>query len=611
MSPEEDAIGAMARHIEIISSSLELENEDLVLYGSSMGGFGALMLGAELQGAMAVAEVPQLDMRRYPIRGAIRSLERHVINQELETFYREHPERVSVFDRFEERRVVPRFKIVTNRADTGFQEQSEFLSELGSLKSAVEFFYDNELHIVSEDIGHKPLPTSRGAQLVRAALNQAAPTAHGVASTMEQPKDDRSYQELIDSAVKSIEQIKFIRDEAEKALYLSAKRDLYAAASINNSADWPYRRLCSLIKLWTNSFNQEILDCALEGMARKETLESFIYACRGLLYNNNSGDASKLVDELINSTTDPDIANVGLIFQSLCAYESGDFDRYCQLIEAFRANKAQGFEPYIAIPVSTVVTSGPESLSSDPSPVRLLGVDIEVSQELPSQARYVVSASCDDIYFRKYAEYLVKSFSLSCADEAVMYLSVVTDKPDEIEELLGEWGAKSVILNPFRVEVGENIGPVASLVRFSTVYPLLRSLDVPVVVLDLDTVITKPLSGLLAANQNTDICSRILGGGVAPWEKYTGGFAIFNTTESAKTVAGYIASAADSVARPGSKQWWIDQNCFEAGIRMVHQAGHDLSITNVMSVRDQFCVMPVGSGDAKLHALRAALNTLA
>lgn len=37
MSPEEDAIGAMARHIEIISSSLELENEDLVLYGSSMG----------------------------------------------------------------------------------------------------------------------------------------------------------------------------------------------------------------------------------------------------------------------------------------------------------------------------------------------------------------------------------------------------------------------------------------------------------------------------------------------------------------------------------------------------------------------------------------------
>lgn len=90
-----------------------------------------------------------------------------MINQELETFYREHPERVSVFDRFEERRVVPRFKIVTNRADTGFQEQSEFLSELGSLKSAVEFFYDNELHIVSEDIGHKPLPTSRGAQLVR------------------------------------------------------------------------------------------------------------------------------------------------------------------------------------------------------------------------------------------------------------------------------------------------------------------------------------------------------------------------------------------------------------------------------------------------------------
>lgn len=610
MSDSEDAIEAMAGYIGTIRDNLGLKNEDLVFYGSSMGGFGALMLSAELAGSFAVAEVPQLDMRKYPIRGAIRALERHVINQDLEQFYKQHPERVSVLDRFQERRILPKFKIVTNRADTGFQEQLEFLKDLSSLKTEVESVYDTEIHIVSDEIGHKPLPTSRGVEIVRQALAQRVETAQQMETRIEPIEDKRSYQELVDSAVASIARIKFIRDANETTLYLSAKNDLYAAASLNTSADWPYRRLCSLIKLWTNSFNQEILDCALAGMARKETLESFIYVCRGLLYNNKPAQAAKLVDALVSTTSDPDISNVGRIFQSLCAYESGDFNRYCDLIEDFRANKSSEFDPYIAIPVSTVVTSSPESLSPAPTPVRLLGLEMTEVPELSAGTRYVVSASCDEVYFRKYAEYLVRSFSATCGAEATMFLSVITDNHVEIQEMLNQWGAKNIVLNPLRMQAGENIGPIASLVRFSTVYPILDALNVPVVVLDLDTVITGPLSGLIEAHTQTDVCSRILGGGVAPWEKYTGGFAVFNTTESAKAVAGFMASAAESMARKGSKQWWIDQNCFEAGIRMVQQSGRKLTIDNVMSERDKFCVMPVGTGDAKIHSLESALRSL-
>ncbi|MCR1163666.1 hypothetical protein NEK97_19550 [Paenarthrobacter sp. UW852] len=610
MSDSEDVIDAMAVYVKKILDKLGLKNEDVVIYGSSMGGFGALMLGAELAGSFAVAEVPQLDMRKYPIRGAIRALERHVINQDLEEFYKQHPERVNVLDRFQERRVLPKLKIVTNRADTGFQEQMHFLNELSTLKTEVESIYDTEIHIVSEEIGHKPLPTSRGIEIVRSALSQTVKEAQKTDFAAEPIQDRRSYQELVDSAVASIGQIKFIRDAEETTLYLSAKNDLYAAARLNASADWPYRRLCSLIKLWTNSFNQEILDCALAGMARKETLESFIYVCRGLLFNNKPAQAAELIDSLIETTSDPDIANVGRIFQSLCAYESGDFNRYCELIEGFRSNKSSGFEPYIAIPVSTVVTSTPDSLSPSPSPVRLLGLELTEVPKLSPGTKYVVSASCDEVYFRKYAEYLVKSFSATCGSEATMFLSVITDNSVEIQKLLDQWGARSIILNPLRMRVSENIGPVASLVRFSTVYPILSALNVPVVVLDLDTVITGPLSSLIEAHAQTDVCSRILGGGVAPWEKYTGGFAIFNTTESSKAVAGFMASAAESMAHEGSKQWWIDQNCFEAGIRMVQQSGRRLTIDNVMSERDKFCVMPVGTGDAKIHSLESALKGL-
>ena len=73
-----------------------------------MGGFGALMLAAELRHAVAVAEVPQLDMRNYPIRGAVSDLEGMALGCTLGEYYDLHPERVSVVSRFVSTRVIPR-----------------------------------------------------------------------------------------------------------------------------------------------------------------------------------------------------------------------------------------------------------------------------------------------------------------------------------------------------------------------------------------------------------------------------------------------------------------------------------------------------------------------
>lgn len=606
MGTREDIIGALASHIDAVAAKLSISNEDIVLYGSSMGGFGALMISAELPGALAIAEVPQIDMRNYPVRGAIETLERHVVNSSMGDFYKKYPDRVNVLDRFRSTEVIPRFKIVTNRADTGFQEQLHFMNELGGVARIAKTSYDHEIHIVAEEIGHKPLPTSRGVAIVRAALGRVAvPQA---ALPPAQKPTQLSYSELISAAVGKIERIKFIRDEVETALYESAKNDLHAAAAADPSADWPFRRLCSLIKLWTNSFNEELLESAKAGMARKETLESFIYCCRGLLYNNSPEDAERLVDELIKSTSDPEISNVGRIFRALSRYEAADYAGYCQLIEEFMENKESGFDPYIAIPVSTVVTSTWETLNPAPETATLLGANVG---EVPIAAigtKYIITASCDEAYFYKYAEYMVKSFSEVCSSEAMLYLSVITDNPEDIQATLSSWGARSVVLNPSGIKAGDNIGPVASLLRFSTVFPLLRALRIPVVVMDLDTVITSSLSILIERHTGADICSRILGGGVAPWEKFTGGFAIFNPTAAALDVAGFIASAAESLAHSGSKQWWIDQNCFEAGIRMVRQSKGNLLIDNVMAERDEFCVMPVGGGDSKIHSLNLALT---
>ena len=135
-------------------------------------------------------------------------------------------------------------------------------------------------------------------------------------------------------------------------------------------------------------------------------------------------------------------------------------------------------------------------------------------------------------------------------------------------------------------------------------------MGLPVVVLDLDCVITAPLGRLIDDHNGADICSRILNRGASPWEKYTGGFAVFYPTELGMDVAGYIASAASMLAADGQPQWWIDQNCLEAGIRMVKTRQSRMRIDNLISERDEYCVMPEGSRETKEVILQAALERI-
>ncbi|WNB85191.1 hypothetical protein [Cellulomonas sp. ATA003] len=174
---------------------------------------------------------------------------------------------------------------------------------------------------------------------------------------------------------------------------------------------------------------------------------------------------------------------------------------------------------------------------------------------------------------------------------------------------MAQWQSRGVTAVAVGVECGANIGPSASLLRFSLVAPLLETYDVPIVVLDLDAVVEQSLRGLLESIGHVDVASRILGYGVAPWEKYTGGFAVFRPTTSGRKVADYVARAAATLVRPGAPQWWIDQNCFEAGIRLASEEG-ELVVHNVMSVRDRYCTMPVGPAAAKEHALRNAMDRI-
>ena len=120
------------------------------------------------------------------------------------------------------------------------------------------------------------------------------------------------------------------------------------------------------------------------------------------------------------------------------------------------------------------------------------------------------------------------------------------------------------------------------------------------IVLEIDL---KDLFDFISLCENFDISSRILRRGVLPWEKYTGGFTVFNMKPLSIQLALEIKFISEQLLKADEVQWWIDQNVIEAAIRQIKYQGNSIKIHNAMSVRDDFIKMPVGNTETKKYLL--------
>jgi predicted nucleic-acid-binding Zn-ribbon protein len=613
ISDKIDFIEEIYLRIKKIAELLKMDDRKIIVYGSSMWGFGSLMLASHFDGASAIAEVPQINFLNYPFSSAIKNVETKMLGGlSIDEFYSVYPERVDALSRFKKLKKIPPLKIITNINDEGYQEHCDLIQLLPALKDDVNSIGDIQIKVLSKSVGHKPLDTSKGIKLIREAITEGWEVVTHTQETKTDLSIAKSYEQTLNEGIELAKKIRYIRNESDSLVYHHAKELFYEAGRLNPQADWPFLKLCSMIKLWTNSFNNEMFDVAKVAISRKESLEGFIYFCRGALYNLSTEEALSEINQKMLGIKDPQIANIGNIFKSICSYELFNYKGYRESISVYLDNKESKFEPYISIPVSTVYLEdgfAPTNYNSDS--VFVLGEKLKQVNFDVKNKKYVISISCDIKYLKIYGQYLIESFKHTCSEEAVMHICVLSvDHTEDIANLTERWGSKSVVITTLNLDVKENIGPIASLLRFSYLYLLLDKLQIPVVILDLDTVIKRPLSDLVEQFSENDICSRILGYGVAPWEKYTGGFSIFYPTQPAILVAKNIAYVAEKTCRNDKIQWWIDQNCFEAGIRSLLENNEPLKLENVMQYRDSFCVMPVGSQEAKLHVLTEAVKNL-
>ncbi|CAI9406354.1 hypothetical protein AESSP_01609 [Aestuariimicrobium sp. T2.26MG-19.2B] len=158
INPALDVIELLASVVTDEADACGVPLDRVTLYGSSLGGFGALMLASAIPGALAIAEVPQVDFELWPFRSARAALEEHVTHMELAEYRKSHPEQLSVRSRFE-RSGIPRYRIVTNTEDLQFEQTLDLHRWVSQQRR--EPLGGCELLVSDAVAGHAPLGQSQ------------------------------------------------------------------------------------------------------------------------------------------------------------------------------------------------------------------------------------------------------------------------------------------------------------------------------------------------------------------------------------------------------------------------------------------------------------------
>lgn len=162
--PEHDVIQAIADITVERAESLGIAPNQIAFYGSSLGGFGAIAAASCIDGARAVAEVPQIDFANW-VKSAVTAVEKHITKMPIEEYRQLHPEQLRLQDRLLRSGRVPAIRLITNPDERHHDDQREFFSWARScdLPKAGPF----EFIETSEVSGHAVIPKTSVWSLFR------------------------------------------------------------------------------------------------------------------------------------------------------------------------------------------------------------------------------------------------------------------------------------------------------------------------------------------------------------------------------------------------------------------------------------------------------------
>lgn len=165
---EIDVIADISDFIDALLAARRTRPADVLFYGSSMGGFAAIALASIVRGARAVAEVPQIDMTKFPELNALHQVDEMLGGSgALDKLSKLHPERTNVLERVLAEKHLPSALIITNRADSAFNEHLEIAALSSDRLSQLRSVGAILLHVSARHAGHSVLGRSDASKLIR------------------------------------------------------------------------------------------------------------------------------------------------------------------------------------------------------------------------------------------------------------------------------------------------------------------------------------------------------------------------------------------------------------------------------------------------------------
>lgn len=168
--PSYDVTGSLCEIVSDVAAEYKIGPEDIIFYGSSLGGFGSLACASNLQGSYALAEVPQTEIQNWiPLAG--KHIESYITQTPLPVYRQKHPEQLSTLHRFLTNHYVPNFTIVTNLGDPSYNDQITLMkwcrsTQIDKGKKGQELIITNSLD------GHKVFEKEVIVQMLKNLLNK-------------------------------------------------------------------------------------------------------------------------------------------------------------------------------------------------------------------------------------------------------------------------------------------------------------------------------------------------------------------------------------------------------------------------------------------------------
>lgn len=256
---------------------------------------------------------------------------------------------------------------------------------------------------------------------------------------------------------------------------------------------------------------------------------------------------------------------------ALCLFRSGDFD-YCTRVLRQGGEKfpeyAYAKNVLLGDAYEKAVEKGKELRQTNP-------IATEGTWPSVANAGLCVFASCDSVYFAKYAEGLIRSFGEKTSDTSLhIHLFGPTQECRNIyENLCGETADSRVTMTTSTAGLGTRAYYASA--RFLVFESLLKRLDCPVYSLDFDSMFRRDVGGLVVLPG--DVCVRPRRNELAFEKQVAIGGLLVRPTAGGRAFLDLFAAYLAYCLFEVGPQWFLDQIAFIAVQTHCESGGLDVA----------------------------------